>query len=224
MHLIESIRPLRSYPFLRDPDIEGYIRQIARRIAASHDDYESILPIHVLDCPKEVNAYVVPQRGLYVCTGLLMCAEDEAEIGGVLGHEMVHRKQNRHTSYRPFTHISRNADWRAHLASSIIDGIYIGISHRLLWREELEADRLSLDYLHRAGYYPRAFEALLMKVQRIGRNHPAHVATWLSTHPPIEKRLVHIRGHLRDLPEKASYTGAEIYRKRMEKLEQRASL
>jgi len=105
---------------------------------------------------------------------------------------------------------------------SIIEGVYVGISRKLLWREELEADRLSIEYLNRAGYDPRALEAFLRKAQQIERDHPVNVANWLSTHPPIERRLVHIHEHLRSLPEKANYTGRELYHQRIEKLRRRA--
>jgi predicted Zn-dependent protease len=134
---------------------------------------------------------------------------------------MAHQKQDRYASvYYPFIHAPRNSDWRTHLVSSIIDGVYIGIARKLLWQEELEADRLSIEYLHRAGYRPGAFEELLMRVEGIERNHPAYIRNWLSTHPPIEKRLAHIRRHLSDLPENVSYTGVDIYHQKTDPLRQ----
>ncbi|MDQ2104961.1 M48 family metalloprotease [Azospirillum isscasi] len=156
-----------AYP---DPRLQAYITEIGNRLAAQ-TGRSGPWTFTVLDSDV-VNAFALPGGYVYVTRGLLALAEDEAEVAGVLGHEIGH----------VIAHHGRERQTNQTIAGLLAAGIGLVLGSpelaqianiggtALLARysrgQETEADRLGIDYLHRAGYDPFAMATFLETMRR----------------------------------------------------------
>lgn len=198
---------LQDYPALENPELQAYVNDIGQRLARhSHRPH---LPwrFTVVDSP-EVNAFAVPGGGVYITRGILAYLNSEAELAGVLAHEIGHVTA-RHGVRQQST--ATVAGLGAMLGSILVPGLnnrggaslLNSIAHSITagyGREhELQSDRLGAQYLAQAGYPPHAmidliavlknqelFDAELAKKE--GREPRRYHATF-ATHPSNDERL-----------------------------------
>jgi len=195
-----------------------YVTEVARKVA-SHSDLQVPLRVTVLDA-KEINAFALPGGFVFVQRGLLEAVDDEAELAGVLGHEISHVvARHGHKLMRKST-IASLIYQGAQLAAMILTGGAVGIGTyyalqygfyglgmvmnlKLLGvsREfEMQADQLGVQYTWNSGYDPTGFIRFFDKMA----THEGYVngAGWFRSHPPFFERMVNTEREIRFLPKK----------------------
>lgn len=186
-----------AYP---DAAVSGYVAQIGGRIAANSDDPSVGYTVTLLDSPV-VNAFALPGGYVYITRGILALANSEAEVAGVLGHEMGHVAK-RHTAKRYDRAVGTGlfgAIVGAVTGSPIVSDL-INLGGQLYLsgfsrQQEYEADLLGVRYISRAGYDPYA-QADFLATMNAQSNLEAKLAgveaqrvEFFSTHPNTPDRV-----------------------------------
>ena len=185
----------QSMRMVQDPVINEYVNRIGQNLVRN-SDAKVPFTIKVVD-DDSVNAFALPGGFFYVNTGLILAADEEAELAGVMAHEIAHVAAR---------HATRNAT-RAELANLLsIPLIFVGGGIGYAAREavgiglpmtflkfsrgfEAEADYLGLQYMYKAGYDPNAFVAFFEKLEAQEKKKPGTLAKAFSTHPQTPDRI-----------------------------------
>ncbi len=197
---------------LEDPVISEYIDRIGQDIV-KHSDAKVPFHIKVVDS-DEVNAFAFPGGYFYVNKGLILEADNEAELAGVMAHEISHV-----TARHATTRMSKGQILQIAAIPALFVGGYwaqMGIQNALglginlelmgITREsEREADQLGIQYLWNTGYDPNGFVSFFEKLQRQEKDKPGRLAGWFRTHPSTDDRIVAALDEQRYLPEKDLY-------------------
>jgi predicted Zn-dependent protease len=187
--------------FSNDPRVTGYVNEVAQKVfqAARNEAPNLAVKVHVIDDPKTVNAFATPGSQLYVYTGLLLAANDEAELAGVLGHETGHIVA-RHPARQMVDQfgletlasivLGRNASDLTRMAASAASQGYLLANSR---SDETEADEFGARFSSRASFDPNALGQFL---QRISKGEPPGVLVFLSDHPTTPARVSHLQQYI----------------------------
>ena len=205
----------KSTRFITDPVIDEYVNRIGQNIV-KNSDCKVPFTIKVIDS-DEINAMALPGGFFYVNSGLILAADEEAELAGVMAHETAHVCA--HHAAREMTRLNyvqigmvplimlTGYSWTGY-------GIYeaaqlaIPITFLEFSREfEAQADYLGVQYMYRAGYDPQSFISFFEKVQALEKRKPGLVAKAFSDHPQTPDRILHTQEEIaRILPAKDEYT------------------
>ncbi|AEI65224.1 M48 family metallopeptidase [Corallococcus macrosporus] len=186
--------------YVEDPAVVDYVRGISASILkqASKDRPGVKWKIHVIDDPKTVNAFATPGGYLYVYTGLILAADTEAELAGVMAHEAGHvvgrhsaRAMVNQMGLQTITQaaLGKNPGTVAQIAAQLVSGGTMLAHGR---GEEIEADEYGARYASGAGYDPRGLVTFFEKLQKEQGDTPA-MMKWLSTHPTNRDRIANIQ-------------------------------
>ena len=179
-----------------DDELQRYVSGIGERIASV--SHRPTLPwtFTVMDVPA-VNAFALPGGYIYVTRGLLAHLGDESELAGVLGHEVGHVTA-RHASQQ-YTRAA-GGGLGVLLASIFVPGVRpfsdlasagLGTWFLKYGREdELESDRLGMEYASKAGWDPESVPRFLQTLSRLDAMSARGMPNWLSTHPDPGSRVV----------------------------------
>jgi len=203
----------KSTKFITDPTITEYVNRIGQNIV-KNSDCKVPFTIKVIDS-DEINAMALPGGFFYVNSGLILNADEEAELAGVMAHETAHvcahhavREQTRMNYAQlgtiPLIFIGGWTGYGIYEAASI--GVPITFMH--FSREfEAQADYLGVQYMYKAGYDPQAFIAFFEKIQALEKRKPGAVAKVFADHPQTPDRILHSQEEIaRILPAKDEYT------------------
>lgn len=185
----------QNIKFLQDPVVESYVEQLARKLISEANKERPVeWRTYVIDEPTVVNAFATPGGRIYVYTGLLLAADNEAEVIGVVGHELGHVVA-RHTARQLVATnglqavvdmaLGKNPNQVAQLGAALA-----GKAGQLAYGRdmELEADQYGARYSSLAGYDPRGLATFFEKLKaKYGETGP--VMTFFSTHPPHGQRI-----------------------------------
>src|SRR6185369_4701480 len=144
--------------------------------------------VNVIDDPKTVNAFATPGGFLYVYTGLLAAADDEAQLAGVMAHETGHvvarhSARSMVAAYGLEAVVALATGQNPNLLSQIASGIAAnGLMLAHSRADETEADELGVKYMSAAGYDPHALAAFFHTLQAKQGSMPG-VLVFLSDHP-----------------------------------------
>lgn len=182
--------------FIDDPIITEYVNRVGQNIVL-HSDAKIPFTIKVIDS-DEVNAFALPGGFFYVNKGLILAADNEAELAGVMSHEIAHVCA-RHA-------MENEAKMRA-LDYGLLAGMILGggIIGNVLYNgggmieamaflkfsrgAEEEADRLGMQYMWAAGYDPNAMATMFEKLEAKNKKKPGTISKLFATHPaPPERR------------------------------------
>ena len=202
--------------YIRDPEIVNYVKGVAEKIFVSADkDRPGVKwQVFVIDDPKQVNAFATPGGYLYVYTGLLMAADNEAQLAGVWGHESGHVVA-RHSAQQMVNEmglqtvievaLGQNPNQLAQLASTLAaKGALLAYSRE----DETQADEYGARYSAQAGYDPHGIIQFFEKLKAMEGNQPAF-AKYLSDHPATADRITHLQQYIKDKGLTGSELGAE---------------
>lgn len=181
--------------FSDNAETKAYVETLARKLLVqANKDRKLDWMWFVIDDPETINAFATPGGRIYVYTGLLLAADNEAEIIGVLGHEIGHVVA-RHSARQLVGQYGLQAVASMALGenpsdlSKVVAGL-AGQGGMLAYGRdmELEADQYGARYASGAGYDPRGLVSFFEKLrQKYGDTGP--VMTWLSTHPSNSDRI-----------------------------------
>ena len=199
----QELETKEKVKYVEDPAILEYVTAVSTPILqqANKDRQGVRWTINVIDDPKTVNAFATPGGYLYVYTGLLLAADNEAEVAGVMGHEAGH-VVGRHSAQAMLLQYGEQAIIEAALGKS--EGTVAQIAASLAGNgaslafsrgNETESDELGARYMSGAGYDPKAMMTFFEKLAAQEGNPPG-VFKWLSTHPPSRERVEHLKGYI----------------------------
>ncbi len=186
--------------YLDDPEIVKYVRDITNRILpfAKRDRPGVVWSVFVIDDAKTVNAFATPGGNLYVYTGLLLTAANEAELAGVMAHEAGH-VVGRHSARQMINAyglqavagmaLGQNPGQVKQVAASLAATGIIRAHGR---SEEIEADEYGVKYTSSAGYDPNGLVTFFQKLGAQEGKVPGVMAL-LSTHPTSTDRVRHAK-------------------------------
>lgn len=184
--------------FLENQKVGLYVEGLANRLVpAARRERELGWQYFIIDDPKTVNAFATPGGRVYVYTGLLLAAENEAEVIGVMGHEMGHVVA-RHSARQLVaakglqTVVAMALGKEPNELAQLVAGL-TGQGALLAYGRdmEIEADEHGARYSSSAGYDPRALSTFFEKLKAKYGDQPAFLV-WLSTHPSSSDRINHL--------------------------------
>ncbi len=201
----------RSAKIVDDPVIAEYVSRLGQNLVRNSDTKMPVT-IKVVDS-EEINAFALPGGFFFVNTGLIMAADTEAELAGVMGHEIAHiaarhgtrgatRGQIANLATIPLIFMGGWAGFGIRQAAQVAipaGFLYFGRGF------EREADMLGLQYMYKAGYDPGAFIDFFEKLQSKEKRKPGTLAKVFSSHPPTDDRVTdgqkNIQQMLKERPE-----------------------
>jgi predicted Zn-dependent protease len=202
----------KSVKFVNDPVVTEYVNRVAQNLV-KNSDAKVPFTIKVIDS-DEVNAMALPGGFMYVNSGLILTADDEAEMAGVIAHEISHvaahhavREQTRMNYAQlgtiPLIFIG---GWTGY---GIYEAAQIGIPVAFLQFSrgfESQADFLGVQYMYRAGYDPQAFVTIFEKLENLEKTKPHLISKAFSTHPQTPDRIEATQKEIATiLPPRAEY-------------------
>jgi predicted Zn-dependent protease len=204
----------QSTKFITDPVVDEYVNRIGQNIV-KNSDCKVPFTIKVIDT-DEINAMALPGGFFYVNSGLILAADEEAELAGVMSHEIAHVCA--HHAAREMTRLNYAQigmvpleimlpyDWTG-LGIYEAAQLAIPITFLQFSRDfEAQADYLGIQYMYRSGYDPQAFITFFEKIQALQKRKPGLVAKAFSDHPQTPDRILHSQEEIaRILPAREDY-------------------
>jgi len=193
--------------FIADPEVTEYVDRIGQKIVRN-SDCKVPFTIRVIDA-DQINAFALPGGYFYINSGLILNADEEAELAGVMAHEIAHVCA--HHAGRELTRLNIAQLGAAPLIMfggwTGVSGIGIPAAFIRFSREfEVQADYLGVQYMYRAGYDPQAFITFFEKVQALQKRKPGLVAKTFSDYPQTSDRIRHIQEEIASiLPARQEY-------------------
>jgi predicted Zn-dependent protease len=212
----QELEQKEKIQYVTDPAVTEYVNRIATPILqqANRDRKGVKWKLNVINDPKTVNAFATPGGYLYVYTGLLLAADNEAQVVGVLAHEAGH-VVGRHSAramvnaygIQAITQLALGKDpgTAAQIAAQLVGGGALLAHGR---SEETEADEYGAKYSAGANYDPRGLIGFFQKLEQLQGSTPG-VLKWLSTHPTNADRIRHLDGYITQNGLRGSEVGAD---------------
>ncbi|MGH9530653.1 MAG: M48 family metallopeptidase [Terriglobales bacterium] len=197
---------------ITDPVITEYINRLGQNIVRNSDS-QVPFTIKVIDS-DEINAFALPGGFFYVNSGLILAADEEAELAGVMAHEIAHvaachaaRENTRgnlmNIASIPLIFIGGPIGYAGYEAA----GLAVPLTFMKFSRGfEAEADYLGLEYMYKAGYDPQAFISFFEKVQAEEKKKPGTLSKAFASHPQTPDRIEKSQQEIATiLPARAEY-------------------
>jgi len=222
----QAVRQMKASGFMpqevQDPDVQQYVRNLAVEIAAN-SDLKVLLHVTVLDSP-EINAIALPGGFMFVTSGLILAAETEAELAGVLSREIARVAARHGIRAARRSIVSKIFVPAAQVATGLFTGgvtnagVYYGINYgtqglgvlvdRALvdtdGKFRKEADQLGIQYAWKTGFDPGGFVAFLDSLAK--EKQHSGVASSFRTNSTLGERVVDAFSEIQYLPAKEIYT------------------
>ena len=198
---------------VQDPVVNEYVNRLGQNLVRN-SDAKVPFTIKVVDS-DEVNAFALPGGYFYVNSGLILAADEEAELAGVMAHEIAHvaarhaaremtRGQWLQIGSIPLIFIGGGIGYGIQSAASLaIPLSFLSFSRSF----EAEADYLGVQYMYKSGYDPQAFLSFFEKLEAKEKKKPGTLSKAFSTHPQTPDRIEKSQEEIaRILPARAQYT------------------
>lgn len=204
----------RDPAYLRDAEVEDYLNRIGDRLVASGAGAGLPFQFFAVSDPS-LNAFAMPGGNIGVHTGLILAAQSESELAGVLSHEVAHVTQR---------HIARMVGQQSQtsllmLASllvavlaakssaqvsqaAIAGGMAAGLSSQLSYSRDFEneADRLGVQNLAAAGFDVRGMVGFFERLQKNARLYENNAPVYMRTHPLTGDRITEMENRVAQMP------------------------
>lgn len=197
---------------VQDPVVNEYVNRVGQNIVRN-SDAKVPFTIKVIDS-DEINAMALPGGFFYVNSGLILAADEEAELAGVMAHEIAHvaarhamRQQTRGNIAQiasvPLIFVGGWAGYGAYQAANIaLPTTFMKFSRSF----EAEADYLGVQYMYKSGYDPHSYISFFEKIQTKEKKKPGTLAKIFSDHPQTPDRIDKSREEIASiLPGKDQY-------------------
>ena len=202
-----------SVKLIQDPVVTEYVNRVGQNLVRN-SDAQVPFTIKVIDS-DEINAFALPGGFFYVNSGLILAADEEAELAGVMAHEIAHvaachaaRENTRGNLMQmasiPLIFVGGAIGYAGYEAAGLaLPLTFLHFSRGF----EAEADYLGLQYMYKSGYDPQAFISFFEKVQAQEKKKPGSLAKAFSTHPQTPDRIEKSQEEIATiLPARAQYT------------------
>ena len=202
----------RSSRMITDPVIVEYVNRVGQNIV-KNSDCKVPFTIKVIDS-DEINAMALPGGYFYVNSGLILAADEEAELAGVMAHETAHvcahhaARQMTRMNYAqigsvPLIFIGGYTGYGIYEASQIaVPLTFLSFSRGF----EAQADWLGVQYMYRTGYDPQAFVQIFEKLDALEKHKPGMLSKAFSDHPQTPDRIARSEEEIATiLPAKPDY-------------------
>ena len=220
------VRQMRAYDVLNeDPLINAYFKDMGYRLVSHSDRPNKPFTFVVINLPV-VNAFAAPGGVVALYSGLILAADDEHEVAGVVAHEIAHITQQH--IYRA---IESQKAMTIPLALAMLGLVLAGggsgeaIQGALIGgqaaaqqaqifftrQNEIEADRIGIQTLSQAGYDPRGMGEFFEKMNRITRSMGEGPPEYLRTHPVTISRIAEADNRAQNMPIPESSSGKDFY-------------
>jgi beta-barrel assembly-enhancing protease len=224
-----------SSKLIKDPVITEYVNRLGQNLVRNSDS-KVPFTIKVIDSDV-INAFALPGGFFYVNTGLILAADNEAELAGVMSHEIAHvaachiaRENTRGTLAQlasiPLIFVGGGIGIAAQEAA----GLALPVTFLKFSRGfEAEADYLGVQYMYKSGYDPQAFTAFFEKIEAEEKKKPGTFSRAFETHPPTPDRIEKSQEEIQKLlPAQPTYkvdtSEFEDVKARLAKIENRRKL
>jgi len=202
-----------SVKLIQDPVVTEYVNRVGQNLVRN-SDAQVPFTIKVIDS-DDINAFALPGGFFYVNSGLILAADEEAELAGVMAHEIAHvaachaaRENTRGNLMQmasiPLIFVGGAIGYAGYEAAGLaLPLTFLHFSRGF----EAEADYLGLQYMYKSGYDPQAFISFFEKVQAQEKKKPGSLAKAFSTHPQTPDRIEKSQEEIATiLPARAQYT------------------
>jgi predicted Zn-dependent protease len=204
----------RSAKFIDDPVITEYVNRVGQNLVRN-SDAQVPFTIKVIDSDV-LNAFALPGGFFFVNSGLILHADEESELAGVMAHEIAHVCARHGTKNATKGNLMQMAmiplvllgpgGWAGYgiyqAANFLIPVTFLKFSRDA----EREADYLGLQYMYKAGYDPNSFVSFFEKVEAQEKKQPGSIPKVFSTHPPTPDRIEAIQKEIATiLPAREEY-------------------
>ncbi|MFN2599509.1 MAG: M48 family metallopeptidase [Pyrinomonadaceae bacterium] len=202
----------RQSKLIDDPVITEYVNRVGQNIV-NHSDAKVPFTIKVIDT-DEVNAFALPGGFFYVNKGLILAADNEAELAGVMAHETAHVAARHYAETQAKGTLAQigliaGSIFLGGIPGMVLQntaglGLAAGFS-KFSRDAESEADRLGVQYLYAAGYDPSAMAAMFEKLASENKKKPGFFAKTFASHPQSIDRLEASKALVARFPERDEY-------------------
>jgi predicted Zn-dependent protease len=202
-----------SARMVKDPVVTEYVNRIGQNLVRN-SDAKVPFTIKVIDS-DDINAFALPGGFFYVNSGLILAADGEAELAGVMAHEIAHvaaRHATREMTRANYAQLATIPlifvnSWGIYEAANLAISIAMPLTFMKFSRGfESEADYLGLEYMYKAGYDPQAFISFFEKIKAKEKTKPGTLAKAFATHPQTPDRIEKSQQEIRNiLPARPEY-------------------
>jgi predicted Zn-dependent protease len=204
----------KSAKFVNDPVVTEYVNRVGQNLVRN-SDAQVPFTIKVIDSDV-VNAFALPGGFFYVNSGLILHADEESELAGVMAHEIAHVCARHGTKQATKGDIMQIASIPAMIfipytwaGYALYQGMNFAIPVTFLKFSrdaEREADYLGLQYMYKAGYDPNSFVAFFEKIEADEKKQPGTIPKVFADHPPTPDRIESIQKEIATiLPARQEY-------------------
>src|SRR5437016_4199103 len=204
----------RSSKLIDDPIVTEYVNRVGQNLVRN-SDARVPFTIKVIDS-DEVNAFALPGGFFYVNSGLILRAQEESELAGVMAHEIAHVAARHGTKNATKGELMQLASIPAMIfipysmaGYAMYQGLNLAIPLTFLKFSrdaEREADFLGLQYMYKTGYDPNSYVTFFERIQADEKRRPGTIPKVFSTHPPTPDRIENTQKEIaRILPAKQEY-------------------
>lgn len=182
---------------ISDPVVTEYVNRVGQNLVRN-SDAKVPFTIKVIDT-DEINAFALPGGFFYVNSGLILAADNEAELAGVMAHEIGHvaachvaREQTRGNivNLASIPLIFVPGGWAVYEGTQAALGIGVPLTFMKFSRTfESEADFLGMEYMYKAGYDPQSFISFFEKIEAQEKKKPGTLAKAFASHPMTPDRV-----------------------------------
>jgi len=203
-----------SARMIQDPVITEYVNRVGQNLVRN-SDAKVPFTIKVIDS-DDINAFALPGGFFYVNSGLILAADNEAELAGVMAHEISHvvlRHATREMTRANYVSLATVPlmfvinSWGLYEATNLALSLALPVTFMKFSRDfEAQADYFGLQYMYKAGYDPEAFIDFFEKIKALEKEKPGILSKTFASHPPTPDRILKSQEEMREvLPPRPEY-------------------